>query len=147
MAQDDAPGAVATVGVLLVDDRGWILLQLRDGHGTYPHHWATVGGAVETGETLEVAARRELHEETGYRLSTPLSFGGRAAIVLPDGQLRHATLFFARYDGSQPIRCHEGIQISFVDPSTLTALQVYPGQRELILETLHRYREAACERS
>jgi 8-oxo-dGTP pyrophosphatase MutT (NUDIX family) len=119
------------------------LLQLRDGHGTYPYHWATVGGAVEAGETLEAAIRREAYEETGYRLSGPLGGGGSARLVLPDGQVRHATLFFARYDGSQPIRCHEGLEITFVDPSTLDTLQVYPGQKELILEALHRYREAA----
>lgn len=78
------------------------------------------------------------------RLSAPLGFGSTATIVLPDGESRHATLLFSQYDGSQPIRCYEGLQITFVDPSTLDALQVYPGQRELILETLHRYREGAA---
>jgi 8-oxo-dGTP pyrophosphatase MutT (NUDIX family) len=134
--------ATATVGILLIDDRGWILLQLRDGHVIYPHHWATVGGAVEPGETLEAAIRREVYEETGYRLSGPLGLGSQATIVLPDGQPRDATLFFAHYDSSQPIHCYEGLQITFVDPSTLDTLPVYPGQRELILETLHRYRAA-----
>jgi 8-oxo-dGTP pyrophosphatase MutT (NUDIX family) len=140
-AEHDPPSAVATVGLLLVDERGWILLQLRDEHGIYPHHWATVGGAVEPGETLDVALRREVYEETGYRLSTPVGFGSRATLVAPDGQLRDATLFLARYDGSQQIHCHEGLRITFVDPGTLDALLVYPGQREMILEALQRYRE------
>ena len=145
MVQSDVPDAVATVGVLLIDDRGWILLQQRDGHAVYPYHWATVGGAVESGETLEAAIRRELYEETGYLLSAPPGLGSSATIVLPGGQLRHATVFFARYDGSQPIRCNEGLQITFVDPSTLDSLQVYPGQRELILETLHVYRKSRSQ--
>lgn len=137
----DPSSAAATVGLLLIDERGWILLQLRDEHGGYPHHWATVGGAVEPGETLDAAIRREVYEETGYRLSTPVSCGSRATLVAPDGQLRDATLFLARYDGSQPIHCYEGLRITFVDPGTLDALLVYPGQREMILEALRRYQE------
>ena len=138
--------AIATVGILLIDGRGWILLQLRDGHVIHPYHWATVGGAVEPGETLEAAIRREVFEETGYRLSGPLALGSRATIVPADGHPRDATLFFAPYDSSQPIACHEGIHITFVDPSTLDSLPMYPGQRELIAEALQRYREGAASR-
>lgn len=122
-------------GVLLIDDRGWILLQLRDANGAYPYHWATVGGATEPGETAEQAARRELREETGYVADT-LQFGAEVAVPLPDGTARTAALFYARYDGVQPIACHEGLRIDFVDPSTLPALLIYPGQRRLIEETL-----------
>ena len=74
-------------------------------------------------------------------MSGPLGFGACATLVLPDGETRHATLFHARYDGLQPIQCLEGVQITFVDPSRLETLLVYPGQKELILETLHRYQE------
>jgi 8-oxo-dGTP pyrophosphatase MutT (NUDIX family) len=133
--------SIATVGILLIDDRGWILLQLRDGRAIHPYHWATVGGAVEPGETLEAAIRRELLEETGYRLSGPVGVGSRATIVPEDGRPRDATLFLAHYDSSQPIGCHEGLEITFVDPSSLDTLPVYPGQRELIAEALQRYRE------
>jgi hypothetical protein len=50
------------------------LLQLRDGNGIYPYHWATVGGAVEEGETLEAAIQREVDEETRYKLIAPPTF-------------------------------------------------------------------------
>jgi len=138
---DGPPSAVATVGLLLVDDRGWILLQLRDENGAYPYHWGTVGGAVEPGETLDAAIRREVYEETGYRMSGPPGFGSRGTLLAPDGQLRHATVFVAPYDGSQQIHCYEGLRITFVDPGTLDTLLVYPGQRELIQEALRRYLE------
>jgi 8-oxo-dGTP diphosphatase len=122
-------------GVLLIDERGWILLQLRDANGAYPHHWGTVGGKVESGETSEEAARRELAEETGYAAG-PLRFGAEVTLTLPEGTPRVATLFYARYDGVQPIACLEGARIEFVDPDTLDDLPIYPGQETLIRATL-----------
>jgi len=129
-------------GVLLIDKRGWILLQLRDGNGVYPYHWATVGGAVEPGESVEDAARRELAEETGYQAGTEsLRFGAAATLALPDGP-RVATLFYAPYDETRPIACHEGLRITFVDPATLHTLLIYPGQDELIARTLRAIGES-----
>lgn len=125
--------------MLLIDARGWVLLQLRDAYGTYPHHWGTVGGQVEPGETPQQAARRELAEETGYAAGV-LRFGAEVTLTLPDGSPRVATLFYAYYDGVQPIACHEGARIVFVDPATLGELPVYPGQAELIAGALARSR-------
>ncbi len=122
-------------GVLLIDGRGWILLQLRDANGAYPDHWATVGGKAEAGETVEEAARRELYEETGY-VAGRLDLGAEVTLALPNGTPRVATLFYARYDGVQPIECREGRAIEFVDPNTLGRLLIYPGQEELIRATL-----------
>ena len=53
------------VGVVLVDERGWMLLQERDEHApSNPDQWSLVGGSVEEGETDDAAALRELAEET-----------------------------------------------------------------------------------
>ena len=52
--------------VLLVDPRGWLLLQERDEHAPIdPERWGLVGGHVEDGEDVEHAVHRELAEETG----------------------------------------------------------------------------------
>jgi 8-oxo-dGTP pyrophosphatase MutT (NUDIX family) len=139
-------GPVAAVGVILVDDRGRILLQLRDSHPLYPHHWATVGGVVEAGESLEQAARREVLEETGYRLTSALFVGSSGELTLPHGERRHVTVFVAPYDRAQSVDCHEGLEIAFVNPSTLETLTIYPGQKELILQALARYSNPASAR-
>lgn len=56
--------------VLLVDSRGWLLMQERDEHPVIdPEKWGLVGGHVEEGEDYEPAAYRELEEETGVRLA------------------------------------------------------------------------------
>jgi 8-oxo-dGTP pyrophosphatase MutT (NUDIX family) len=137
----EADAVEASVGMLLFDDRGWVLLQRRDGRAIHPFHWGTVGGAVEPGETLEEALAREVYEETGYKLTLPVDVGSRGTIVTPDGRSRAVTMFVGAYDRSQEIGCFEGLEISFVDPGTLDTLLIYPGQKPLILQALRAYRE------
>ena len=47
--------------VIVVDECGRILLQLRSDNNT----WGYAGGSVEIDEKVEAAAKRELYEETG----------------------------------------------------------------------------------
>jgi 8-oxo-dGTP diphosphatase len=56
-------------GVLLVDRRGWVLLQERDEHPVIdPEKWSLCGGHLEDGEAYATGASRELEEETGIRM-------------------------------------------------------------------------------
>jgi 8-oxo-dGTP diphosphatase len=54
---------VVAVGVLLLD--GDRVLLVQRGRPPQVGRWTVPGGKVELGETLEEAALRELHEETG----------------------------------------------------------------------------------
>ena len=63
--------------VVLVDSRGWVLLQERDEHPAIdPEKWGFVGGHLEPGEDFLAGAYRELAEETGIRLDRGSSCSG-----------------------------------------------------------------------
>lgn len=51
--------------LVIIDPDGRLLLFLYD-DGILPAFWSTVGGEVTEGETYEITAARELHEETGF---------------------------------------------------------------------------------
>ena len=57
--------------VILVNERGELLLQQRADNGMWGYH----GGSVELFENVEEAARRELTEETGLTAGQMTLFG------------------------------------------------------------------------
>jgi 8-oxo-dGTP diphosphatase len=68
---------IPCVAIIVENLEGEVLLLLRENKSTitYPNHWTLIGGKVEAGETPEMAAHRELYEETCLR--THLSFWKR----------------------------------------------------------------------
>lgn len=127
--------SVGVTTVILVDGRGWVLLQERDEHALIaPNQWGLVGGHVVVGETFKHAVYRELHEETGLRWDSGL-------LRWFDGQFCHS-------DDNVPIRIQvwvgptrctdndivvgEGRQIVFVDPARLDALDLGETARHFV---------------
>ena len=117
--------------VVLVDPRGWLLLQERDENAPVnPDQWSFVGGGVEDGESDTEAAYRELAEETevtGVELTHVDTF----CYFCDDCDDDHeVALYLALTDLSDAdVVCHEGRQIVFVDPRTIHRL---PWGRNLV---------------
>jgi len=64
------------VAIAILHHQNKFLLQLRDDIPgiIYPGHWSLFGGHIESGETPDVAVKRELLEEIGYILPTLFKF-------------------------------------------------------------------------
>jgi len=113
--------------IVLVDRRGWVLLQERDEHPLIdPERWGFVGGHVDDGESYDAAAYRELAEETGLRLEAGLELFGTFPV-------RHAhrdrddelSLYVMSVDLSDDdIVVGEGRQIVFVEPGHARTLDL-----------------------
>lgn len=127
--------------VILVDERGWILLQERDEHPVIdPECWGFVGGHVDEGEDPDDAVYRELAEETGLRLAPP------------DLRLwEEFSVYHEAYGTEDLVRVHiaritatdaditvgEGRQIVFVDPSRAHDLPLTASAARILPEFLN----------
>jgi 8-oxo-dGTP diphosphatase len=112
--------------VALVDRRGWLLLQERDEHPVVdPEKWGFPGGGVEDGETFEVAAYRELAEETGVRLEEGLELFDEFVCTVDElGDCPVAIYAVQLALTDDDIECHEGRQMVFVDPASALELDL-----------------------
>jgi 8-oxo-dGTP diphosphatase len=127
-------GATATVArvhrfssIVLVDRRGWLLLQERDEHPVIdPEKWCFPGGMVEPGESFEQAAYRELEEETGVRLDGELTLFEQFTVFHTScGEHDEFQLFATRTELTDAdIECHEGRRIVFVEPGAARGLDL-----------------------
>jgi 8-oxo-dGTP pyrophosphatase MutT (NUDIX family) len=122
--------------VLLVDSRGWVLLQERDEHARIaPCRWAASGGHVEPGESYLEAAVRELREETGLVVAPEeLQLVGIYDIhhveLASDDRMALFTGTTTATDAD--IVLGEGRQIVFVDPERILDLPLSDSARAVL---------------
>jgi 8-oxo-dGTP diphosphatase len=121
--------------VLLVDRRGWLLLQERDsGAPRAADQWGMVGGHVEQGEEFEPAAYRELAEETGLVLAPgDLRLWRDEEFTYSDGHHGRYHVYAGRVEATDAdIVVGEGRQIVFVEPAAVPELDLAESSRHFV---------------
>jgi 8-oxo-dGTP pyrophosphatase MutT (NUDIX family) len=115
-------------GVILVDARGWILLQERDELPLIdPERWGPPGGHLEPGEEPAAGAARELFEETGVLIEPSQLRPWRAIEVFHAAYASDDVMhvYAARVELTDAeIECREGRRIVFVDPTVARTLDL-----------------------
>lgn len=116
---------VVTVGAFLVSKDRKVLLGLRARwKSTWPEHWDTIGGHVETGEALEDALAREISEELGVM---PIELKWLASVEerRPElyGESVHHVFGVPSWSGGEPYNASdEHTQIRWFDVEEISAL-------------------------
>lgn len=114
-----APLILCGASVIVEDEAGRILLQRRADNGCWGYH----GGAVEMGEPVEDAARRELFEETGLiadELTLLDAFSGpETRVTYPNGdQVFYVDVVYLckKYHGTLRAQPEEVAELRFFSP-------------------------------
>jgi len=120
------PDPLRVTGALVVDGDGRIFFQRRSPtRKLFPNSWDIVGGHLEPGETVADALRREVEEETGWRVSAVLGTVGDYTYTGDDGLDRHETDFLVRVDGdlSRPrLEAGKHTEFRWLGPDELAVL-------------------------
>jgi ADP-ribose pyrophosphatase YjhB (NUDIX family) len=143
----DAPAAnsiVVAVTAVVVDGDGRVLLIRRSDSGLY----AVPGGALELGETLTGAVRREVMEETGIAVEVRGLVGVYSdpehVIEFSDGEVRQefSVCFRAVPVGGDLRTSEESSEVLWVAPDALAGLDIHPSIRLRIEHGLDGRRSA-----
>jgi|GEM_PF-98186 len=147
MAEPRSVPRKISAGVILVDARGRVLMQLRDDDPSimFPDHWGITGGAGHPGETPEQAARREVAEETGLTLGKIEPFRAyyfqetRTPAGARPSAKRAADyeLYLFHAPCSTPtdeMTCGEGRGLRFFAPEELAEIDIAYNHRQVLLD-------------
>jgi ADP-ribose pyrophosphatase YjhB (NUDIX family) len=128
------PRPILGVGALILDSDRILLVQR--GKEPLQGYWSLPGGAVETGERLEDALRREVREETGLDVAVE-SIATVFERIIPDASgicEYHYVLvdFFCRVEGGTLAAGTDSSDAEWVALPDLARLQLTSGTHEVV---------------
>ncbi len=126
------------VGAIIAD--GGRVLLIERGQEPLRGTWSLPGGAVETGERLEDALRREVREETGLDVE-PVSLVEIFERIMPDQDGRteyHYVLmdYLCRVTGGRLEAGTDAAQVRWVAPDELASYAITEGTLQVIGKAL-----------
>ena len=125
---------IPCVSIIIENSEGEVLLLLRDNKASiaYPNHWTLIGGKVEEGETREMAAHRELVEESGLKATLVLwmRYDRQHAIFIVDQYI-----YTAKVDVPQEsLVLGEGQALQFFKSDEIKHLKIGYGFKAILSE-------------
>lgn len=119
---------IQVVAAVIFDEQGRIFATQR-GYGEWKDWWEFPGGKIETGETLQNALKREIHEE----LDAEIEVGDLLRTIEYDYPTFHLTMHCFRCklaDGHVTLLEHEAAK--WLYPHELNSVQWLPADKEII---------------
>lgn len=132
---DDGHWPVVHAASAILFRERFVLLVER-GTGPNAGRWSLPGGHVETGETAEAAARREVREETGIeagelRMLDVHTVEVTDSLGVPVARYR-IDVFYGWSEVGEPVASDDARDARFITPDDLAQLPLTGGAEELI---------------
>ena len=131
---------IVAVGTVVV--RNGSVLLARRGKPPSQGKWSVPGGAVDVGESLEDAARREIREECGIEVELTDTIEVIQRVTRDEGQrVRfHYVIvdYLARWKAGEPRPSEEAADVRWFRPDELDGLDMTAGTAEVIRRMLAR---------
>ncbi|WP_456318417.1 NUDIX domain-containing protein [Priestia megaterium] len=135
---------VPAVSAVIFHSGTKILLQERMDNGK----WSLPGGTMEPGETVEIAIKREVKEETGFDIEVKQLLGiysdPNHVIAYANGEVRQqfSICFLGEIKGGSLVISHESKRVEFVPISELDKVDMHITQKIRIQDALRGKSEA-----
>jgi len=127
------------VEIIIKDEQGRILFQLRDEHPErYPNCWAFFGGGVEKGETPEEALHREIAEELGIENLKNFKLFKVYKFEYEVGNIEEHYVFITHVKGLVPdmkLKLGEGRGMAFLSFEEISSLKFVEHERPMLKES------------
>lgn len=136
---------VPSASAIVLNDRGELLLVHRSDNDL----WSIPGGTMEVGESIADTVVREVKEETGLdvqpRTITGIYSNPSHVVAYPDGEVRQqfSVCFLCQLLGGELRTSDESLEVRFVAPTEIGALNMHPSIRLRIEHFLQRRQQPA----